>query len=1242
MSRRLDFGNLTVLGRLAVAAWLLAQASCAQVLGLEEAGHPGAAGTSDHGTSKGGTTSSQGGASGGDDDRPSVAGTAGQGGTADQAEVGTLGLTELRPSSGVLDPAFSPDVHDYHLRVGIGTSALHLTPTAGSAADVVIEGEHAASGAPSQPITLPLGNTAIEVTALDLNRERQRYVVTVERATALLDEAYIKASNGRENDHFGVGVAISEGTLAVGAPLEDGVGVGVDGDATTTTVDGNTGAVYVFVKTPTGWQQQGYLKPANPASGSGFGTTLALRGDTLVVGAPGEASRASGVDGNMNDPCLDPNAVGGSVNEPCPAPSGAAYVFERRFGHWAQSAYLKASDSQPASSFGTALALSDNALVVGAPNHSISAAKAINASGAAYVFERGPGGWFQSALLQAAHPDNYDYFGTAVAMRGDTVVVGAPGESSSATVVNGDDTNNGAVRSGAAYVFKRDHQGYKQTTYLKPTNTRADATFGSSVALDGAFVAVGAPGESSSGRGVDSRKNDADAPYSGAVYVFAAAGETYEQAAYLKASNADAEDVFGSALAFDGGVLAVAACGASYGNGSPAFGEDGLATGVGGAAGNDDAKQSGAVYLFSTNDGAWQQLAYVKASNAEAKDFFGRSLALADGDLAVGAEMESGGWAEPLDPSDNSVKGSGAVYVRGVLSKPPDQGPGALGLAALEIVGLSESLQFDRDGHLYRLATEASRESISIRPEAADPDARVRLVDVAGAPREDWESVPLQPGDNAFELEVTAGSGATVSYELHVLRPTAAQQSLVDVVAESPLIYSDGSLTVDLSGDTLVVGVPGDDRNAAGVATDDSSDAGAVIVFERKDGAWKEQAVLKASNAGRGHHFGAALDLDGDTLVVGADTEDSDAVGINQTGLGSTMFEAGAAYVFVRHAGVWTQQAYVKAPNASQGYHFGAAVALEGDRIVVGSPRECSDAQFPSDVQNHRGSRSGAAYVYQRVGESWSLESYLKPFNTVEGETFGSSVAIHGELIAVGAPKERGSTTAVDGSMTQDGDETGAVYTFRYGGGGWLRQSYLKPASFQKTSDFGRSVAVGDNIVAVGTPGDHSRARYVNGDQFDVLGGGDGKIEFDESIIGNGSVTIFEPVVGPPRNPEAQGWRQVAYLKASNSDAHDAFGKVLALSGDYLVVGAPSESNGDVAHPDDNSADGSGAAYLFHRGIGGWSESAYLKPDNVFAGAGFGCHVALDGPRVASGNCFHLDSGTFDQEHHGKAAVFDF
>jgi hypothetical protein len=1161
-------------------------------------------------------------------------------------------LIGLRPSSGVLEPSFSPSVHDYRVRVGIGVASMYLTPSAGADDDVVVAGQGVASREPSQAIALQLGETAIEVTALDLSRERQRYVVTVERASALLDEAYLKAKNGRENDHFGVSVAVSEGTLAVGAPLEDGRGLGVDGDATTTTVDGNTGAVYVFVRGHDGWQQQGYLKPANPATGSGFGTTLALQGDTLVVGAPAEGSRASGVDGNMSDPCRDPSSAD-SVNEHCPAPSGAAYVFQRRFGHWAQSAYLKASDSQPAASFGAALALSESTLVVGAPNHSISGAKAINASGAAYVFERGAGGWFQSALLQAAHPDDYDYFGTAVATRGDIVVVGAPGESSSATTVDGDDTNNGVGHSGAAYIFKRDHQGYKQTTYLKPTNTRADAAFGSSVALDDATVAVGAPGESSSGRGVDSRKNDADAPYSGAVYVFAAAGETYEQAAYLKASNADAGDVFGSSLAFDGGVLAVAACGASYGNGSPAFGEDGAATGVGGAANDDLAEQSGAVYLFSANDGVWQQLAYVKASNAEAKDYFGRSLALADGDLAIGAEMESAGWAEPLDPSDNSVKGSGAAYVRSVLSKPPNLGAGALGLSGLEIAGLAESLQFDADSHLYRLASDAGRETIAIIPQAADPDARVTLVDGARAPLADWESVPLLPGDNAFELEVTASSGVTVSYELHVLRPTTALQSLVDVVAQNPLVYSDGALTVDLSADTLAVGIPGDDGNAAGVATDDTTDAGAVIVYTRVDGTWEKQAVLKASNLGRAHHFGAALDLDGDTLVVGADTEDSDAVGINQTGSGQ-LFEAGAAYVFVRHAGVWTQQAYIKAPNTSDGYHFGAAVALEGDRVVVGAPRECSDARFPSDVQNHRGGRSGAAYVYRRVGQSWSLESYLKPFNTVEGETFGSSVAIHGELIAVGAPKEKGSTTAVDGDMTQDGFETGAVYTYRYGGAGWLRESYLKPCfnpslqsylapeDFPKSADFGRSVAVGDDIVAVGAPGDHSRARYVNGDPFDLLGGGNGKIEFDESIIGNGSVTIFEPVTGPPRNPEEQGWRQVAYLKASNSDAHDAFGKALSLSGDYLVVGAPSESGGDASNPDDNSADGSGAAYLFHRGVGGWSESAYLKAGNVFAGAGFGCHVALDGARVASGNCFHLDSGTFDQEHHGKAAVFDF
>lgn len=133
----------------------------------------------------------------------------------------------------------------------------------------------------------------------------------------------MKASNTDANDSFG-SLALSGDTLAVGAANEDSNATGVNGNQADNTT-GNSGAVYVFVRTGTTWSQQAYLKASNTDAGDNFGFSVALSGDTLVVGAPREASSATGVNGNQAD-----NTA---------AASGAAYVFTRTGTTWTQQAY---------------------------------------------------------------------------------------------------------------------------------------------------------------------------------------------------------------------------------------------------------------------------------------------------------------------------------------------------------------------------------------------------------------------------------------------------------------------------------------------------------------------------------------------------------------------------------------------------------------------------------------------------------------------------------------------------------------------------------------------------------------------------------------------------------------------------------------------------------------------------------------------------------------------------------------
>jgi len=267
-----------------------------------------------------------------------------------------------------------------------------------------------------------------------------------------------------------------------------------------------------------------------------------------------------------------------------------------------------------------------------------------------------------------------DGFGISVALSndGNTLAVGTRGERSNATGISTDGTgegDNSVVNAGAVYVFVRSGGSWVQQAYVKASNNaEAYNLFGTSVALsgDGNTLAVGAWGEDSNATGISTDgtgERDNSAVSAGAVYIFGRNGASWSQKAYVKASNAEADDLFGIsvALSSDGNTLAVGA-----------WGEDSNATGIsinGAGEGDNSANWAGAVYVFSHSGGTWVQQAYVKASNAERSNWFGASVALSnDGNtLIVGAEGEdsnaTGISTDGTGEEDNSANSAGAVYV---------------------------------------------------------------------------------------------------------------------------------------------------------------------------------------------------------------------------------------------------------------------------------------------------------------------------------------------------------------------------------------------------------------------------------------------------------------------------------------------------------------------------------------------------------------------------------------------------
>jgi hypothetical protein len=336
-------------------------------------------------------------------------------------------------------------------------------------------------------------------------------------------------------------------------------------------------------------------------------------------------------------------------------------------------ATVKAPVPKTLSSFGGAVAVSadGSTLAVGSMNNSSGIAgidgdqndTSKPGSGAVHVFVRSGDQWVQQAFIKASNPDNADQFGVSVALAADgsTLAVGSHGESSNSAA---DPTNNSSNGAGAAYIFVRSGTTWTEQAYLKPNVVGAADSFGRSVALshDGNVFVAGAINEDSLANTINGDATDNSSVSVGAAYVFVRAGTAWSQEAYLKASNAELGDSFGTTVGISGDGQTIIV-------GAP--GED---SAIAGDETNNAALDAGAVYVFRRDSPAsWEQTGYLKASNIDAGDVFGavfgglvlgvqRTIDIsADGDtIAVGAMREASGNGEE---NDDSAANAGAVYV---------------------------------------------------------------------------------------------------------------------------------------------------------------------------------------------------------------------------------------------------------------------------------------------------------------------------------------------------------------------------------------------------------------------------------------------------------------------------------------------------------------------------------------------------------------------------------------------------
>jgi hypothetical protein len=519
-------------------------------------------------------------------------------------------------------------------------------------------------------------------------------------------------------------------------------------------------------------------------------------------------------------------------------------------------------------------------------------------------------------------------------------------------------------------------------------------------------------------------------------------------------------------------------------------------------------------------------------------------------------------------------------------------------LASLSLSGPgAPAIDFDPARSAYDLDVSLLQQSVQVTATTASPEASLT---VAGALLPDGAaSAPqaLALGDNTIDIVVSHPSGAERTYRLTLRRgATVAQHAYAKASNAGPgdsLGYS-----MALSGDTLAVGAAYEDSPATGVGGgegDGAADSGAVYVFRRDGNAWRQEAYLKPQNTGPGDEFGHSVALHGDLLVVGAPYEDGSAQGVNGPS-DEGVANSGAAYVFRRSGPEWKHEAYLKASNTGAEDNFGWSVGVYGDTVAVGARFESSAARGIDGNQNDDTVlNAGAVYVFRHDGNAWSQEVYLKASNTGVEDNFGRSLVLDGDTLAVGARFEDSGSRGVNGEQEDDqAVNSGAVYVFRRSGSIWDQEAYLKASNTQYEDNFGLSLALWGDTLAVGAPYEDSGATGANGNQD------------SESTNASGAVYVFQRT--------GATWAQQAYLKASNTGAEDNFGWSLALAGDLLAVGAIGEDSaakGPGSDQGDNTADDAGAAYVFHRDGGDWTQQAYLKASNTGAEDWFGYTVAV-------------------------------
>jgi len=369
--------------------------------------------------------------------------------------------------------------------------------------------------------------------------------------------------------------------------------------------------------------------------------------------------------------------------------------------------------------------------------------------------------------------------------------------------------------------------------------------------------------------------------------------------------------------------------------------------------------------------------------------------------------------------------------------------------------------------------------------------------------------------------------------------------------------------SVAISGAYAVVGAPSESEDAAG--ENSLSYAGSAYIYKYNGSNWVQQQKIVASDRAVDDSFGNSVSISGDYIIVGA------------------LFKAGsgAAYIFVRSGETWTEQQKIVALDNATNDDFGSSVSISGDYAIVSAPWESEDADGANSL-----SSAGSAYIYKYNGSNWVQQQKIVASDRAVDDSFGISVSISGDYAIVGADRE-----AEDANGNNTLQYAGSAYIFVQSGETWTQQQKIVASDRASGMGFGCSVSISGDDAIIGAE--------------------------DE---GAGSAYVFVR--------DVSGWTQQQEIVPSdrNLAIQDYFGCSVSISGNYAIIGA--EVDEKDALGDNTGMYAAGSAYVFLRSGSTWTEQQKIVASDRIADDYFGCSVAISGNYIIVGANQDREGGT--------------